>query len=391
MSQPLFLSRPSLACAMGADTETCRERLFSDRPPDCLRAEPGFLPGRSPWLGRLCAGLPDLGAAPAAMRSRNNALLAALVAPLHDRIDAAMRRYGRDRLAIVIGTSTSGIAESERALLEPGQAQGFHYGQQEMGQGALFLRHWLGSSGPAYVLSTACSSSAKAVAAGARLIRAGLADLALVGGADTLCRFTVAGFDALESLSAERCNPSSRNRRGINIGEGGALFLLDREPGPVRLAGCGESADAHHMSAPDPSGAGALAAMRQALAEAGITAPDLDYINLHGTATQLNDAMEARAVHALGAAGIACSSTKPLTGHTLGAAGAIEAALCWLALAENPLNLYPPHHYDGEFDPQLPALALALPGSRAGRSLRHVLSNSFAFGGSNASLLLSAA
>jgi 3-oxoacyl-[acyl-carrier-protein] synthase-1 len=198
----------------------------------------------------------------------------------------------------------------------------------------------------------------------------------------------VAGFSALESVSAARCNPLSANRNGINIGEGAALFLMSREAGPVRLAGWGESSDAYHMSAPDPHGKGAQLAMRQALARAGIGAHAIDYVNLHGTATPANDVMEAHAVAAVLGREVPVSSTKPLTGHTLGAAGAIEAALMWLTLAGNPRGQLPPHWWDGVADAALPALHVATPGSTLGRAPRHVMSLSFAFGGSNGVLVL---
>jgi 3-oxoacyl-[acyl-carrier-protein] synthase-1 len=237
------------------------------------------------------------------------------------------------------------------------------------------------------VISTACSSGAKALAAGARLLRAGLADAVIAGGADALSGFTIAGFSALESVSAERCNPLSANRRGINIGEGAALFVMSREPGPVRLAGWGETSDAHHMSAPEPTGRGAIDAMRQALARAGLAPNTIDYINLHGTATPHNDAMESLAVAEIFGLQVPVSSTKPLTGHALAAAGAIEAALAWHALVDNPGGRLPPHWWDGARDPALAPLRIAQPGETLGRPLRHVLSNSFAFGGSNASLV----
>ena len=166
------------------------------------------------------------------------------------------------------------------------------------------------------------------------------------------------------------------------------MFLISREPGPVRLAGWGESSDAYHVSAPEPRGAGAIAAIEQALRRAGIGPGEVDYANLHGTATVQNDAMESLAVSAALGCTLPCSSTKPLTGHALGAAGAIEAGLCWLTLARNPQRWLPPHWWDGEADPGLPALALVAPGQRAGGPLRRVLSSSFAFGGSNAALLL---
>jgi len=289
------------------------------------------LPGHTLALGRVHAQLPDLADLPIALRGRNNALLDIALQQIARPVQAAIARHGAGRVAVVVGTSTSGIGETEpalRVLAHEGRwPRGFAYGQQEMGSAADFVRHRSGATGPAWTLSTACSSSAKALASGARLLRAGIVDAVIAGGADSLCRFTVAGFQALESVSARRCLPFSRHRCGINIGEGAALFLLTREPGPVRLAGWGESADAHHMSAPDPSGAGAMSAMRQALQRAGWAPDEVDYLNLHGTATRHNDAMEARAVAEVLGTSVPVSSTKPLTGHALGAAGAVEAAL----------------------------------------------------------------
>ncbi|MGH9859131.1 MAG: beta-ketoacyl synthase N-terminal-like domain-containing protein, partial [Candidatus Acidiferrales bacterium] len=220
-------------------------------------------------------------------------------------------------------------------------------------------------------------------------IRLGVCDAVLAGGVDTLCAFTIAGFAALESVSETRCNPLSRNRNGINIGEGAALFLMSSEPGTVALRGWGESSDGHHMSGPDPAGIGARLAIERALSRAGIAAAEIDYVNLHGTATVQNDAMEARVVHTLFGGEVSVSSTKPFTGHTLGAAGAIEAGLCWLAMQDdNPRGKLPPHLWDSARDPDLPMLNVAEPCDCLGRPLRSVLSNSFAFGGANATLVL---
>ncbi|MDB5772035.1 MAG: 3-oxoacyl-[acyl-carrier-protein] synthase, FabV inferred for pathway, partial [Burkholderia sp.] len=242
--------------------------------------------------------------------------------------------------------------------------------------------------GPAYVHSTACASSGKALASAARLINMGVCDAVITGGVDSLCAFTVAGFASLESVSVERCNPLSANRNGINIGEGAALFLISREPAAVSLLGWGESSDGHHMSAPDPSGKGATMAIERALTHAGIAATEIDYVNLHGTATVQNDAMESRVIHALFGDAVPVSSTKPLTGHALGAAGAIEAGLCWLAMQDwNTEGELPPHLWDGIVDPALPFLRVAQAGCSIGRPLRHALSNSFAFGGANVALV----
>ena len=391
MSHPVYLNELGVVCALGAGRTQVAQGLFAEAPGGLSPCE-DVLPGHTLALGRVHARLPDLADLPIALRGRNNALLDIALQQIARPVQAAIARHGAGRVAVVVGTSTSGIGETEpalRVLAHEGRwPRGFAYGQQEMGSAANFVRHRSGATGPAWTLSTACSSSAKALASGARLLRAGIVDAVIAGGADSLCRFTVAGFNALESVSASRCLPFSRHRCGINIGEGAALFLLTREPGPVRLAGWGESADAHHMSAPDPSGAGAMSAVRQALQRAGWSPDEVDYLNLHGTATRHNDAMEARAVAGVLGTTVPVSSTKPLTGHTLGASGAVEAALCWIAMIDNPGQRLPPHWWDGEADPELPALALVTPGSHAGAGLRRVLSSSFAFGGSNAVLAL---
>jgi 3-oxoacyl-[acyl-carrier-protein] synthase-1 len=389
----IFLGAPGLVCALGADADAVAAALFADAPGG-VAVRDDVLPGRRLAVGRVDAALPSLDDLPVTLRGRNNALLELALAPLRADVAAAVARHGADRIAVVIGTSTSGVGESEaarRVLETEGHwPPGFHYAQQQMGTPAQFVAHRLGLRGPAHVISTACSSSAKALASAARLLNAGLADAVVAGGADSLCGFTVAGFSALGSVAEARCNPFSGNRRGINIGEGAALFLVTREPGEVRLAGWGESADAHHMSSPAPDGQGPERAIRDALARAGLEPGDIDYVNLHGTATPQNDAMEAQVVARVFGGATPASSTKPLTGHTLGAAGAIEAALCWLALARNAERRLPPHWWDGDADPALPALALVPPGGVAAGPLRRALSQSFAFGGSNCALVLEA-
>ena len=391
MSAAPYLNALGLVSALGEGQARTRAALFGKQPQG-VSAQPALASGRVLHLGTVRSPLADLAGLPPAQRSRNNALLLTALAQIRPQVDAALVRFGAHRVAAILGTSTSGIGESEQALAYY-QTQGtlpesFDLAQQEMGSPAVALSGLLGLRGPAYTVSTACSSSAKALASAARLLQADLCDAVLVGGVDSLCNFTVAGFAALESVSAERCNPMSAHRNGINIGEAAALFLMTREPGPVRLAGWGESSDAHHISAPDPSGKGALAAMRAALQRAQLTAADVDYLNMHGTATVQNDAMESRAIFELFGSAVAVSSTKPLTGHTLGAAGALEAALCWLSLTDNPEGQLPPHWWDGVHDPALPTLNLVAPGRTQGRALRHAMSNSFAFGGNNVSLVL---
>jgi 3-oxoacyl-[acyl-carrier-protein] synthase-1 len=357
-----------------------------------LRPGPEFSPaGQAFPVGRVDTALTAPPGLPPMFDSRNNRLAWTAVQPLRPALEEAVARHGAARVAVVAGTSTSGMREAEEAFTRRGQGRGlgagFHYGQQEIGAPALFLAWALDLGGPAFTVSTACSSSAKALAAARRLLRIDACDAVLCGGVDTLCRFTVHGFAALGALSQTRCNPFSRGRDGINIGEAAAFCLLTRQEGPVRLAGCGECSDAYNVSAPLPGGEGAEAAMRAALADAGLAPEQVGYLNLHGTATPHNDAMEALAVARVFPDGLPCSSTKPLTGHTLGAAGALEAALCWdLLNGRAATQGLPPNLFDGETDPALPPLGLVrrlepLSG------LRRVMSNSFGFGGSNVSLL----
>jgi 3-oxoacyl-[acyl-carrier-protein] synthase-1 len=328
---------------------------------------------------------------PDASRSRNNSLALAAAHAIAPAIHAAVSRYGAHRVAVVLGTSTSGIAESETAMsafVRDGRLPAeFHFAQQELVSSAHCVASAYGLRGPAYVHSTACASSAKAMAGAARLLRRGVADAVVTGGVDTLCTFTVSGFSALDLVSARPCNPLSANRDGTNIGEGAALFLMTGEPALVRLDGWGEASDGHHFSAPDPEGRGARAAMEGALQRAGDRPGAVEYVNLHGTGTRLNDAVESAVVYALFDE-VPASSTKPLTGHTLGAAGAVEAAFCWLAMQDsNQRGVLPPHVWDGERDPALPPVRLVSRGDALGHPPRRTLSASLAFGGANAALL----
>ncbi len=386
----IFLQAQSCVCALGDRPEAIRAALWADAPSGVAPTEL-HTPGRMLHLGCVATPLPSLDGLPESQRSRNNALLLAALAPLRAQAQAAIDRFGPRRVAVVLGVSTAGLDEGVAAIRQVhagfGWPQGYDYALQEMGNAAQCVARQLGITGPAYAISTACSSGAKAIATGARLLRAGLVDAVVAGGGDALSGFTIAGFSALDAVSAGRCNPLSANRAGINIGEGAALFLMGRDTGPVRLAGWGESADAHHMSAPEPSGRGAAEAMRRALARAGVAPGAVDYVNLHGTATEQNDAMESLAVERVLGREVPVSSTKPLTGHALAAAGAIEAAFAWHALVDNPTGRLPVHWWDGVADAALPALRPVAPGMALGRPLRHVLSNSFAFGGSNASLV----
>lgn len=303
----------------------------------------------------------------------------------------AIEQYGADRIGVVIGTSTSGIYETELAYEyfqdKQHMPEGFDFlNQHAWGATADYLKYELGLSGPAYAISTACSSSSKAIASAQRLIASGVCDAVLAGGVDSLCRLTLYGFSSLELLSEKPCTPLDKNRQGINLGEGGALLLLEKPDSQhadrPHLLGCGESSDAYHMTAPHPDGLGAQQAMHIALTQAGLSAKEIDYVNLHATGTLMNDASEMNAIKAVFETAVKCSGSKGITGHTLGAAGAIEAVISLLALEH---RLMP-----GTAGLTQTDTAFAydiLEKSETVQAMRTVMSNNFGFGGNNASLI----
>ena len=388
-----YLNALGVVCALGRGAEEVAHKLFAGDCSGMLRAS-GWVSERSVTIGAVNGELAAIPAELQAQNSRNNQLLLEAALQIRDAIEQAIATFGRERIAIVLGTSTSGIDEASQGIAHYLQNQQFPadytYQQQELSAPATFLADWLGISGPAYVISTACTSSARALMSAQRLLEMNLCDAVLCGGVDTLCKLTLNGFSALEAVSDERCNPFSVNRHGINIGEAAVLFVMSRQPSAdhaIALLGAGASSDAHHISAPEPGGRGAVQAMQQALKRAGLQADQIGYLNLHGTATQHNDAMESHAVAQVFPEGVPCSSTKPMTGHTLGAAGALEAAFCWLSL--NHDGALAPHVWDGHGDPALPALNWVTPGQTlAPTSQRCLMSNSFAFGGNNVSLII---
>ncbi|HVJ65670.1 MAG TPA: beta-ketoacyl-[acyl-carrier-protein] synthase family protein [Bdellovibrionota bacterium] len=348
-----------------------------------------LISGRQTSAMRVSAPLVALPEALRAYESRNNRLLWHALEQIRSEVSLSVERFGAHRVAVVLGTSTSGIGESERDFVrtpEGPRSADFHYLRQEIADPSEFARAALGLSGLHYTISTACTSSAKALIEAARLLRADLCDAVVVGGVDTLSSLTLDGFDSLDSVAPELTNPFSVNRRGINIGEGAAVFLMSRDPRGVQLAGYGESSDAYHVSSPDPEGRGAEIALRAALEGAGLEPSQVGYINLHGTGTPKNDFMEAWVTHRIFGTQTPVSSTKPFTGHTLGAAGAQEAALCYMMLKASAPAPLPVHLWDGVHDPELPELNFVRRGDRLAR--RICMSNSFAFGGNNVSLIL---
>jgi 3-oxoacyl-[acyl-carrier-protein] synthase I len=387
----MYLGALGLINSLGNGKESVREALLRG---DTGGIRPARYPAGEFHVGRVVPPVPSR-ETPHPFGTRVNALLAAACEEIRGDVEEAVRRYGSEQVAVLVGSTDNGSEETRAALAhrrrEGSFPEGYSLEQLSADLPARFVARSLGLGNLAAAASTACASSASAIIAGRSLMEMGVCRAAVVGGADIVSESVLCGFHALEAVDRDRCNPFSRNRKGINLGEGAALFLLTAEPlggVTIRLLGAGETSDAWHMTAPSPGGEGAQQAMRRALSEAGITADDVDYVNLHGTGTLLNDSMESRAVDAVFPRGVPCSSTKPLVGHTLGAAGATELAFCWLSLsAANRERTLPPHIWDGERDPELPALDLVTAPRRAER-LQTCLSNSFAFGGCNVSLVI---
>jgi 3-oxoacyl-[acyl-carrier-protein] synthase-1 len=385
---PLRFSAYTLVSALGIGLRSHLEALLADR--SGLRAN-DFVEGASltTWIGRV-DGVEDIRLPEplSAFDCRNNRLveLALQADNFEAEVATAREAYGPERVGLFIGTSTSGILECEQAYLTGG-AQGplpeFHYATtSSLASATDYLRRRLRVRGPVLSISTACSSSAKALVAAQRAIEAGLCDAAIAGGVDSLCLTTLYGFNSLELVSNQPCKPFALDRGGISIGEAAGLVLLTRERGRVSLVGHGESSDAHHISSPHPGGLGAVLAMRAAIDNAGITAQDISYVHLHGTGTRSNDLSESNAVRHVFTDPPPTSSTKAYTGHTLGAAGAIAALFSALML-ENEFIAGLQHGADLD-----PTLDINLQPFSAPRHSDLILVNAFGFGGSNCSLVL---
>ncbi|MDB5809420.1 MAG: Beta-ketoacyl synthase [Betaproteobacteria bacterium] len=392
--QPLAISHFSVVNALGAGTTAVATALRAGRT--------GLTPcgfetvTLDTWIGEV-VGLDavrvrsDL----AAYDCRNNRLAqAGLEADGYvGAVAAARDKYGAARIGVFMGTSTSGMLQTELAYRRRDAQTGalpadFNYAETHNTFSlADFVQRYLGLQGPAFVVSSACSSSAKVFGHAARMMAAGVCDAAVVGGVDSLCLTTLYGFHSLGLTSRAPCRPFDVERDGISVGEGAGFALLEKIPstgtrGGMRLLGVGESCDAYHMSTPHPEGLGARLAMQQALDSAGLAPADIDYVNLHGTATKANDLSEGQAVHGLLGAEIPVSSTKGATGHLLGAAGITEAIISLLAIEH---GLLPGGLHTRSLDPQLRSNYLL---ANKPARIRRVLSNSFGFGGSNCSLVL---
>lgn len=389
MQQPLFLSAFTATSALGQGLAATLSALQQGR--SGLRANDFEAAPIDTWIGRV-DGIEQekIPSALADYDCRNNRLaqIGLRQDGFIDAVERAKTAYGAQRIAVILGTSTSGCLETELAFRAhkkngawPASMRFQH--QHNLYSLADFVRRSLAVTGPGHVISTACSSSAKVFASASRWLRQGLCDAVVVGGVDTLSLSTLYGFTSLELTSKEPCRPWDAQRNGISIGEAAGFALLEKtETSELALLGYGESSDAYHMSTPHPQGLGAAQAMRAALLRAELTPQQIDYINLHGTGTASNDASEDAAVLAVFGDEVPCSSTKSATGHTLGAAGIMEAVISALCLRH---SLIPGSAHTQQIDPQLGA-DFALRNRAA--PLRRVLSNSFGFGGNNCSLLL---
>ena len=386
---PIFLNSAGIICSLGTGLCSVEKNLFDENKNiSFLRPSNRDFTDTKLLVGEINESLLEVTLPEE--DTRNNRVLTTALDPLVPEINLLKERFGPSRIGVVIGTSTSGISDGENAVcfhLNHGKfPENYHYRKQEISSPSRYVSDWFNLQGPVFSVSSACTSGANALASAARLLRLGVCDAVIAGGVDTLCDMTIEGFSSLFVTTDSVCNPFSVNRNGINIGEGAGVFLMTLEPSLVRLSGVGETSDAYHISSPHPKGDGAEKAMLLALEHSSINPTKIDYLNLHGTGTQQNDKMEALAVHRVFGDKIACSSTKPLTGHTLAAAGAIEAVFCWLTLQRND-NKLPPHHWDGQQDPDLPKL-YNIAADKSQSKPKFVMSNSFAFGGNNTSLIL---
>ena len=394
-TQPVYLYPPALVSALGTGIDAHLAALFAAAPPP-LTFSAQWTPGKPYAFAQVTRALrPFPTHLPALHHSRNNQLLWDALTQIEAQIDDALSRFGRKRVAVIIGTSTSGV--DENIPLFQHVAQGGSWGDIPFKQSqqihcapAESVAALYGIRGLTYGVSTACTSGARALISAARLLRQNRGDAVICGGVDTLSPLTINGFAALEVLSPGIANPFSRHRDGINIGEAAAAFVMrrDADDSALPLLGYGASSDAWHMSSPRPDGSGALRAFRAALGDLPPAA--IGWINLHGTGTPLNDSMESHSIAACFGLNTLATSTKPYTGHTLGAAGALEAALLWamISRSHNPQGRLPAQYWDGERDPELPALALTDAHSRWPDGRRIGMSSSFAFGGNNSVLTL---
>lgn len=397
MTDAVFLSQPAMISALGCGVQQHIHALLGTKD-NYLTEDEMWIPAKKTLYGMVKESLRAL---PAAIHpdlcSRNNQLLWHALAQIEEDIQLTIAEYGADRIGVVIGTSTTGGDENITALHKgfttgDWKSCGYNQAKQLLSSPADFIAEVYGLTHVRYGISTACTSGARALISAARLLRMGICDAVICGGVDTLSHLTINGFHALNVLSQGQCQPFSAMRDGINIGEAASIFIMTRDATKgLPLHGYGTSSDAYHMSSPRPDALGARNVIKMALEQAKLSANDIGWVNLHGTGTEQNDAMEALAIHAELGEQISCASTKALTGHTLGAAGALEAAFLWIVISKkcNSEGYLPHHRANAALDESLPCIHLTKYQERfASHQPRIGLSTSFAFGGNNTALII---
>jgi 3-oxoacyl-[acyl-carrier-protein] synthase-1 len=398
----IYLSEPGLVCCAGSNKDELYRSCITGNKSAMvnreLNAEESFPTGQIP-----CQALPpvELPVQPAAYTNvsyttgtRIIRIIDKALEQIRPNIEKAIAKYGHENIGVCLGSCDNGSEAyllAHREFFSGGSfPKDYRLDFQSASFSAEYIALKFGLKGPVFTVATACASGASAIMKGAELIRSGYCSAVIAGGADVVSETVFMGFHALEAMSNSPTNPLSKNRKGINLGEGAAFFLLDSEGGGIELLGAGESADAHHMTAPGPDGVGPAKAMKAAILEAKINPCQIDYVNLHGTGTDLNDKAEAFALKTVfGEMLPKVSSTKPIMGHTLGAAGALEAAVCWMVLKEQ--KGLPVHCWDGDRDeefPLLPVVSLSESEQPVPVQTSICMTNSFAFGGCNVSLII---
>ncbi len=393
---PVYFSKPAVFCAAGNNIDELWENVVSGSQKGICRVK--ALNGKEFFAARIADSFLKKSSGRYDMRIIQ--IEEQTVCQLEDEIELVKNKYGEKKVGVCVGSCDNGTEFSvagHREYFARGEfSDDYALEIQGADYVASFISEKYGLKGPSLAFETACSSSAGAIIKAAELIRSGICEAVVAGGIDIASDTVLMGFDSLEAISSEITNPFSKNRHGITLGEAGAFFVMTKEilqdELPVQFLGYGESADAYHMTSPDPTGDGARRAMENALKFAGISPEDVDYLNLHGTGTKYNDSMEAKAVsEVFGKNKVAASTTKPVTGHTLGAAGALEAAICYACIEKNygkdEIKL-PVQVWDKQQDSEIPELNIVDENSKNSGKIKICLSNSFAFGGANSSLII---
>jgi len=368
----VYITKYNAICNLGTNIEEIFVKALNGDS-SCFELDNSIINEGSFYFGKVKNKLPKIIYGDYELRC--NQLLLHCCNQIQTEIDVLIDKYGRNRIGVVIATTNTGVEEFELTK---------NNAHAQIGNPALYLKKHLGLQNYYASVSTACTSGIKAFSSAKKLLEHDICSAVIVGGVDALAKLPIFGFHSLEVLSEKKTNPFSQNRDGITIGEGAALFIVEKNVNEgIKILGIGETSDAHHSVTPNPDGKMASKAIEQALLEANIKARDIDYINLHGTGTYSNDLMEANAVHRVFKDETYASSTKPLTGHCLGASASIEVALCCQSIQNDKLL---PHVYDGQYGDELAKIKLVE--SQMDKNISNCLCNSFGFGGSNAVIIL---